>query len=93
MIPQVAPGCGALAARYFQRPRYVSPPGIFTHMPPRELTVSGPIFVDIDAPDLDTLIHEFLPTFFLFLYSRPIAPHITHRICFLNDPEFDIRFT
>lgn len=53
--------------RYFQRPRYVIPPGNFTHTPPRELTVTGPIFVDIDAPDLDTLIHEFLPTFFLSL--------------------------
>lgn len=43
------------------------PPGSFTHTPPREFTVTGPIFVDIDAPDLDTLIQEFLPTFFLSL--------------------------
>lgn len=32
-------------------------------MPPRELKVTGPIFVDIEAPDPEILIQLFLPVF------------------------------
>ncbi len=37
-------------------------------MPPRELKVTGPTLVDIDAPDPETLIQLFLPVFFLERY-------------------------
>lgn len=58
---------------YFQRPRYVIPPGKFTHTPPRELKVTGPTFVDTDAPEPEMFSHEFLPSFFLSRYSKPIT--------------------
>lgn len=37
--------------------------------------VMGPIFVDTDAPDPDTLSQEFLLIFFLSRYCNPMALH------------------
>src|SRR5699024_3685959 len=58
-------------AVYFYRPRKLSPPGRLTQKPPRELSVTGPILVEVDAPEPERLSQEFLP---IFLRLRKVSP-------------------
>src|SRR5699024_2221854 len=57
---------------FFQRPRKVSPPGKLTQKPPRELRVTGPSLVEVDAPEPENLTQLFWLTFLRFREYSPI---------------------
>ncbi len=66
-----------------QRPRKLNPPGRFTQNPPRELTVTGPMRFDAEAPLPEKLIQLFFP---VFLRERKFNPM---RVILTRAPEAD----